>query len=29
MTRGDLGAVLGLEHELFGDEAWSRQMLDG
>jgi ribosomal-protein-alanine N-acetyltransferase len=29
MTRGDLGAVLRLEHELFGDEAWSRQMLNG
>jgi ribosomal-protein-alanine N-acetyltransferase len=29
MTCGDLDAVLGLEHELFGDEAWSRQMLNG
>jgi [ribosomal protein S18]-alanine N-acetyltransferase len=28
MTRADLGAVLGLEHDLFGDEAWSRQMLE-
>jgi [ribosomal protein S18]-alanine N-acetyltransferase len=29
MTRADLRAVLGLEHELFGDEAWSVQMLEG
>jgi ribosomal-protein-alanine N-acetyltransferase len=29
MTRADLDAVLGLEHELFGDEAWSVQMLEG
>lgn len=29
MTQADLGAVLGLEAELFGDEAWSRSMLEG
>ncbi len=29
MTGADLQAVLGLEHELFGDEAWSAQMLEG
>lgn len=29
MTRADIDAVLGLEDELFGEEAWSRQMLDG
>ena len=29
MTALDLGAVLGLEHEHFGAEAWSRQMLEG
>jgi [ribosomal protein S18]-alanine N-acetyltransferase len=29
MTGADLQAVLGLEHELFGDEAWSAQMLAG
>jgi [ribosomal protein S18]-alanine N-acetyltransferase len=29
MTPADLEAVLGLEHDLFGDEAWSRQMLEG
>ena len=29
MTAADIDAVLGLEHELFGDEAWSRQMLEG
>jgi [ribosomal protein S18]-alanine N-acetyltransferase len=29
MTLADLGAVLGLEHDLFGEEAWSRQMLEG
>ena len=28
MTGADLHAVLGLEHELFGDEAWSVQMLE-
>ena len=27
MTRADLPAVLGLEHDLFGDEAWSEAML--
>jgi ribosomal-protein-alanine N-acetyltransferase len=27
MTGADLPAVLGLEHELFGEEAWTRQML--
>ena len=27
MTIADLDAVLGLEHALFGEEAWSRQML--
>ena len=29
MTSADLEAVLGLEHALFGEEAWSRQMLEG
>jgi len=29
MTTADLQAVLGLEHDLFGEEAWSRQMLEG
>jgi len=29
MTALDLGAVLGLEHELFGAEAWSWQILEG
>ena len=29
MTTADLDAVLGLEHDLFGEEAWSRQMLEG
>ena len=29
MTSADLEAVLGLEHDLFGEEAWSRQMLEG
>jgi [ribosomal protein S18]-alanine N-acetyltransferase len=29
MTSADIEAVLGLEHELFGEEAWSRQMLAG
>lgn len=29
MTTADMGAVLMLEHELFGDEAWSRAMLAG
>jgi [ribosomal protein S18]-alanine N-acetyltransferase len=29
MTAADLDAVLGLEHALFGEEAWSRQMLEG
>ena len=29
MTPADLEAVLGLEHALFGEEAWSRQMLEG
>src|SRR5258708_1319100 len=29
MTPADIEAVLGLEHELFGEEAWSRQMLEG
>jgi ribosomal-protein-alanine N-acetyltransferase len=29
MTGSDLGAVLSLEHEIFGAEAWSRQMLEG
>jgi ribosomal-protein-alanine N-acetyltransferase len=29
MTLTDLDAVLGLEVDLFGDEAWSRQMLEG
>ena len=29
MTTADLEAVLGLEHDLFGEEAWSRQMLEG
>jgi [ribosomal protein S18]-alanine N-acetyltransferase len=29
MTPADLEAVLDLEHALFGDEAWSRQMLEG
>jgi [ribosomal protein S18]-alanine N-acetyltransferase len=28
MTAADLDAVLGLEHALFGEEAWSRQMLE-
>ncbi|HUA29024.1 MAG TPA: ribosomal protein S18-alanine N-acetyltransferase [Streptosporangiaceae bacterium] len=28
MTAADLGAVLGLELSLFGEEAWSRQMLE-
>jgi [ribosomal protein S18]-alanine N-acetyltransferase len=28
MTGSDLGAILRLEHELFGEEAWSRQMLE-
>ncbi|MGE5136216.1 MAG: ribosomal protein S18-alanine N-acetyltransferase [Gemmatimonadota bacterium] len=27
MTSADLPAVVALEHELFGEEAWSRQML--
>ena len=27
MTRADLPAVLGLEHALFGDEAWTEGML--
>ncbi len=29
MTPTDLEAVLGLELDLFGEEAWSRQMLEG
>jgi [ribosomal protein S18]-alanine N-acetyltransferase len=29
MTAADLEAVLGLEFSLFGEEAWSRQMLEG
>ena len=29
MTTADLDAVLELEHALFGEEAWSRQMLEG
>ncbi len=29
MTPADLEAVLGLELALFGEEAWSRQMLEG
>jgi [ribosomal protein S18]-alanine N-acetyltransferase len=29
MTLADLDAVLALEHALFGEEAWSRQMLEG
>ena len=29
MTPADLEAVLELEHALFGEEAWSRQMLEG
>lgn len=29
MTPADLEAVLGLEMALFGDEGWSRQMLEG
>jgi [ribosomal protein S18]-alanine N-acetyltransferase len=28
MTAADLDAVLGLEHALFGEESWSRQMLE-
>ncbi len=29
MTSVDIDAILSLEHELFGEEAWSRQMLEG
>ena len=29
MMLADLDAVLALEHALFGEEAWSRQMLEG
>jgi [ribosomal protein S18]-alanine N-acetyltransferase len=29
MTPADIGAVLVLEHDLFGEEAWSKQMLEG
>jgi ribosomal-protein-alanine N-acetyltransferase len=29
MTGMDIDAILRLEHELFGEEAWSRQMLEG
>ncbi len=29
MTMADIDAVLALEHALFGEEAWSRQMLTG
>jgi ribosomal-protein-alanine N-acetyltransferase len=29
MTPADIDAVLALEDELFGEEAWSRQMLEG
>ncbi|HEX4660316.1 MAG TPA: hypothetical protein VH307_23255, partial [Streptosporangiaceae bacterium] len=29
MTLADIDAVLGLEQELFGEEAWSQQMLEG
>jgi ribosomal-protein-alanine N-acetyltransferase len=29
MTPADLDAVLLLEHELFGEDAWSRRMLEG
>jgi ribosomal-protein-alanine N-acetyltransferase len=29
MTRADIDAVLRLEHEVFGPEAWTRQMLEG
>jgi [ribosomal protein S18]-alanine N-acetyltransferase len=29
MSRTDLAAVLDLEHALFGEEAWSRPMLEG
>ena len=28
MTAADLGAVLVLEHDLFGEDAWSRRMLE-
>ncbi len=29
MTRADIDAVLRLEHEVFGEEAWTRAMLEG
>jgi [ribosomal protein S18]-alanine N-acetyltransferase len=29
MTRADLSAILSLELEVFGEEAWSRSMLEG
>jgi [ribosomal protein S18]-alanine N-acetyltransferase len=29
MTPSDIDAVLVLEHDLFGEEAWSRKMLEG
>jgi ribosomal-protein-alanine N-acetyltransferase len=29
MTRADIDAVLRLEHEVFGEDAWTRQMLEG
>jgi ribosomal-protein-alanine N-acetyltransferase len=29
MRRSDLDAILGLESEVFGEEAWSRPMLEG
>ena len=29
MTAADLDAVLVLEHDLFGEDAWSRRMLEG
>jgi ribosomal-protein-alanine N-acetyltransferase len=29
MTPADIGAVLRLEHEVFGEDAWTRQMLEG
>lgn len=29
MTRADIDAVLRLEHEVFAEDAWTRQMLEG
>ncbi len=29
MTRADLDQVVGLERDVFGEESWSRQMLEG